>query len=46
MNVDISSVYQHCCGLLSMKPTNNVQEFHGSEIAVDLAEYQREIWDR
>jgi hypothetical protein len=34
-------LYQHCCGSLSMKPTNNVQKFHDSKMAVDLAEYQK-----
>jgi hypothetical protein len=33
--------YQHCCGLLSMKPTNNVQEFRDSKMAVGLAESQK-----
>ena len=35
--------YQRCCGLLSMKPTNNVQDLSNSKIAVDFAEYQKRI---
>jgi hypothetical protein len=35
--------YQHYYGLLSMKPANNIQEFHDSKMSVDLAEYQQKI---
>ena len=36
-------LYQHCCGLSSMRPTNNSQEIPNHKIAVALVNKERRM---